>query len=98
MTLQLIPLLLSPALFVINVYAIVIGFRGSTRLHKLSRAFGIGGVCLFFIAALAVIDLITQVWVMRAGSISVKLYLVSGVAFIVCTAFSLALIVKARRT
>lgn len=96
MTPQLIPLLLSPILFAVNVYAIVIGCRGATRTHMLSRAFGLVGICLFLVALLAMVDQLTQVWVMRPNSISVSIYLLAGIGFIACTFLSLLFGVKAR--
>lgn len=99
MTPQLVPLFLSPMLCAINVYAVVVGFSGSDKLHKLARVFGIAGMCLFSIAILAMIDLTTQVWVMRIGSMSKEVYLACGMASIVCivVSFALVLSIKARR-
>ncbi|GAA5077999.1 hypothetical protein [Lysobacter panacisoli] len=97
MTPQLIPLLLSPILLAIDLCAVVIGFRGVTRLHKLARVFGVIGICLFIGTLLTMIDVATQVWVAQAGSMSARLYVAGWIAFFFCTVASLVLSVKACR-
>ena len=97
MTPQLIPLLLSPILLAISLYAIAVGRRGCSSIYKYCRWIGLISVVLFVAAAIAFVDLVTQVWVKVPGSISVPIYVGCGSAFILCSLVSLALLVVAKK-
>ena len=96
MTVQLIPLLLLPLFLAADIRAIAIGRRGATQTHKLARITGITALLALAVFIAALVDLFTQVWVMRAGSMSGAIYLGSGVAFTVLSLAALALSVKLR--
>lgn len=96
MTPQLIPLLLLPLFLAVDIWAIASGRRGVTQTHKLARMTGIAALLALAVFIAALVDLFTQAWVMRPGSMSGAIYLGSGAVFAVLSLAALALSLKLR--
>lgn len=96
MTPQVALLLLVPIFLFVDILAIAKGRRGTSRGHKMAKVFGITALVALVVFAVALVDLVTQVWVMRPGSVSGAIYAVSGISFGVLSIVSLALYMKLR--
>jgi hypothetical protein len=96
MTLQTIPLFFIPVLLAIDIYAILIGRRGLTKLHRLAQIIGISALIMLAMSLLALIDLVSQIWVMRPANISGEIYIVSGICFVIFSLGALILSIKLR--
>lgn len=94
MTPQLILLIFFPFLLAIDIYAIVLGYRGLTWVHKFARRVGILALIALIVFLGALVDLLTQVWVMSHGGASAIVYVVSGISFII---LSLAALVACKK-
>jgi hypothetical protein len=81
MTWQVALLFLVPFLLATNVWVIRVGSKGRTRLHAAARYSGVAGViaCLGFVVAL--LDRLSQVWVLSSADGSGTLYVASAAVF-----------------
>ncbi len=81
MTWQVVVICLAPFLLVGNFLVMRLGFRGSTVLHAVARWAGVAGVAAFFVFVLALLDRVSQVWVIRSSDSAGVLYIASAIVF-----------------
>lgn len=96
MTAQTLILLLAPFFLIINIYTIIIGRRGSTRTHRIASISGVVALVALGAFVAALIDLLSQVWVMRPGQTMTIIYVTSGCAFAVFSLIALAMCLRLR--
>lgn len=75
-----------------------LGFRGGTVLHAVARWAGIAGVATLFAFVLALLDLASQVWVMRPSDGAGVLYIASAILFYVTSTIALVAGIQLKRT